>query len=371
MEKIKALVVDDEMGIRLSVSRALRGFTVELPYVDSYYELEIDQAESGEMAVQMMKEKDYEIVLLDNMLPGIHGTEVLEWMNNEKKNSITIMITAFASIETAVSATKNGAYDFLTKPFTPQDLKAAVHKAAKHYILNSITRKLTEEKNKIRFQFISVLSHELKAPIAAIANYLKIMERQIAGDSILNYIDYIKRSLIRISDMEKLIFDLLDLTRIESGEKKRELEDIDFKTVIENSIQNYKEMAENKKITIISELESHTINGDKTELEIVANNFISNAIKYNKNDGSVLVSLTEKNNEIIFEVADTGIGIDENDIPKLFKEFSRIKNEKTAQISGSGIGLSTVKKIVSLYKGEIEVKSVVNEGTRFIVKLKK
>jgi signal transduction histidine kinase len=349
----------------------LRNYKIELPYVDSYYEIETEQADSGEKAIEMLRKKDYQLVLLDNMLPGINGTDVLEWMSNENKNSITIMITAFASIETAVSATKNGAYDFLTKPFTPQDLKSAVHKAGKHYILNNITKKLTEEKNKIRFQFISVLSHELKAPIAAVSNYLKIMERHIVGDSLSSYDDYIKRSLIRIGDMEKLIFDLLDLTRIESGEKKRELANISIKGVIEQSFENYKEMAEDKGVEIISKLDDIFIEGDTTEIEIITNNLVSNAIKYNIDNGKMYVNLEEVDSEVIFTVEDSGIGIDEKDVHKLFKEFSRIKNEKTAQISGSGIGLSTVKKIVSLYNGEIIVTSKIGEGTKFKIILKK
>ena len=155
MENLKILVIDDEFGIRESVKRALRKFSVSLPYIEEDYGFEIDSAETAEEGMEMMRENSYSILLLDNQLPGMNGTELLEKLHEAESEIITIMITAFASIETAITATKNGAYDFLTKPFKPEELKNAVHKAAKHYILNSITKKLTAEKNKIRFQFIS------------------------------------------------------------------------------------------------------------------------------------------------------------------------------------------------------------------------
>jgi signal transduction histidine kinase len=280
------------------------------------------------------------------------------------------MITAFASIETAVTATKNGAYDFLTKPFTPQELKEAILKASKHYILTNSAKKFTEEKKKIRFQFISILSHELKSPIAAVSNYLKLMEKKIAGNDISAYAEFINRSQIRIKDMEKLIFDLLDLTRIESGEKKRELSEVRFDDVINEILKNFAEDISKREITLEKHISEISLMADSTELEIIANNFISNAIKYNVDRGKVTVRLEKISGELHFSVADTGIGIEEKDIEKLFKEFSRIKNEKTQNISGSGIGLSTVKKIVSLYDGSVSVRSKPGEGSEFKVILK-
>ncbi|MDA3886918.1 MAG: ATP-binding protein [Candidatus Delongbacteria bacterium] len=371
MENLKILVIDDEFGIRESVKRALRKFTVSLPYIEEDYGFDIDSAETAEEGIEMMRANNYSILLLDNQLPGMNGTELLEKLHEEDSNIITIMITAYASIETAITATKNGAYDFLTKPFKPEELKNAVHKAGKHYILNSVTKKLTEEKNKIRFQFISVLSHELKSPIAAISNYLKLMEKRIGGNDIESYDEYIERSQIRIKDMEKLIFDLLDLTRIESGEKKRDLEEVNVSEIVEEAVSNIEDMVLVKELKVDMDIENAIINADKTEIEIIVNNLISNAIKYNIDSGKIEIKLLKSNGALNFSVSDTGIGIEKDDINKLFKEFSRIKNEKTLHISGSGIGLSTVKKIVGLYDGDIKVESEYGKGTKFTVELNK
>ncbi|MBN2857085.1 MAG: response regulator [Candidatus Delongbacteria bacterium] len=371
MEKMKILVIDDEEGIRESVKRALRNFTVSLSYIEDDYSFEIDSAETAEEGFEMIKQGNYGVLLLDNQLPGMNGTELLKLLHDSQINIITIMITAFASIETAITATKNGAYDFVTKPFTPQELKDSVFKAVKHQILSSITKRLVEEKKKIRFQFISVLSHELKSPIAAVSNYLKLMEKKIAGDNINAYSEFISRSQIRIKDMEKLIFDLLDLTRIESGEKKRELAYVRFDEIVKETLDNFSEDLKKKRLELETELDETVITADATELAIITNNLISNAIKYNREEGKVTVNLKNRPDETVFSVGDTGIGIAEKDTDKLFKEFSRIKTEETVNISGSGIGLSTVKKIVSLYGGSTHVRSTQGEGSVFTVVLKK
>ena len=371
MDNLNILVIDDEPGIRESIKRALRNFKMSLSYIENEYSFTVDAAESAEEGQRMMSGKQYDILLLDNQLPGMHGVELLQKMHDSNKAILTIMITAFASIETAVTATKHGAYDFLTKPFTPQELKDAIFKAAKHFVLTETTRKLVEEKKKIRFQFISVLSHELKSPIAAVSNYLKLMEKKIAGENIEAYSDFISRSQIRIQDMEKLIFDLLDLTRIESGEKKRDLSEVRFDEIIKGSVEKFSENISARSLTVDYEPAEVVIKADPTELEIIVNNLISNAVKYNRDGGKVTIKLKDSPEYVTFSVADTGIGIAEKDLEKLFKEFSRIKTEETVNISGSGIGLSTVKKIVGLYDGSTNVSSKVDEGTEFTVVLKK
>ena len=137
------------------------------------------------------------------------------------------MITAYASIETAVTATKRGAYDFLAKPFTPDELKSTIRKAAARLILAKQTRKLAEEKRQVRFEFIRVLGHELKAPLNAVEGYLRMFKDRSLGDDPAAYDEGIDRSLMRIDGMRKLIADLLDMTQIESGRKNRQLAEVD------------------------------------------------------------------------------------------------------------------------------------------------
>ncbi|WP_456443146.1 ATP-binding protein, partial [Caldithrix abyssi] len=300
----------------------------------------------------------------------VSGLEVLEWIKKEKRDVTTIMITAYASLDVAVSATKNGAFDFLAKPFTPEELRTVVEKATRNLIAQREAKRLAEEKRKIRFQFLSVLAHELKAPIAAVESYLRLMQGRAAGEELKNYDHIISRSLIRLEGMRKLIFDLLDLTRIESGEKKRELRTIDLVPIAKNSIETLSVLASERDIEItLKAPESLKLTADHSELEIILNNLISNAIKYNKDHGKVEVILKESDSQVIIQVSDTGIGMTPEEQSRLFQEFVRIKNEQTRNVLGSGLGLSIVKKIAQLYNGTVSVKSEKNVGSTFSVAL--
>ena len=148
-------------------------------------------------------------------------TEVTE----QGREILTLFITAYATFETAVKATKLGAYDFLPKPFSPDELRYGLRKASTQLILSRQARKLAEEARQIRFNFISVLAHELKSPINAVEGYLNILRDDVPdGDRRM-----VERSLLRLDGMKKLIFDLLDLTRIESGQKQRSFADVDVR----------------------------------------------------------------------------------------------------------------------------------------------
>lgn len=234
------------------------------------------------------------------------------------------------------------------------------------------TRKLELEKKKMRFDFIRVLGHELKSPINAIEGYLQLMDQRIAGNIPDAYDKMISRSLIRIEFMRKLITDLLDLTRIESGQKKRELSEVDVHEVARESIETMIPSAKERSITInlLSDQPVYMI-ADRSEIEIIFNNLISNAIKYNQDRGHVEVSVVVFDDKVKISVKDTGIGMTEVEVKKLFGEFVRIRNEKTSNIPGSGLGLSIVKKITTLYNGETHVESKPELGSTFTIILKR
>ncbi|MCK5842785.1 MAG: response regulator, partial [Candidatus Sabulitectum sp.] len=161
-EKVLALlIVDDEEGMRMGVKRSLRHFSMEAEDTGDIVKFDVTEAASGEEAIALMKELPPDIVLLDNKMGGISGIEVLHWIKQNDLDLMAIMITAYASIETAISATKQGAYDFLPKPFTPAELKVSVRQAAAHLVTLRQARELEREKRRVRFQFISVLAHEL------------------------------------------------------------------------------------------------------------------------------------------------------------------------------------------------------------------
>jgi two-component system, sensor histidine kinase and response regulator len=371
-ETLRVLVVDDETGMRLAVARVLNTYTVRLgeggEHVISFA---IETAESGEEALEKMAKGAPDLLLLDMKLPGMSGLDVLKDVRDRRYETLTVMITAYATLETAIEATKRGAHDFLPKPFTPEDLRVAVRRAVRHYVIQREARRLAEEKRQVRFQFISVLGHELKAPLAAVEGFLQILRDGTAGNDPAVIANVVDRALARTEGMRKLIGDLLNLTRIESGQKRRELGPVDLREVATAAIETVSAAAAGRDITVTLDAPGTApLTADRGEIEIIFNNLVSNAVKYNRHGGSVTVLIAPESTGWRISVADTGIGLTAEERARLFQEFVRIKNEKTRHIAGTGLGLSIVRKLAHLYGGDATVASEPGTGSTFTVTLK-
>lgn len=374
MAKLNLLIVDDEPGIRSGIKRILLGFCVDFPFLEEEFDFNILEAASGEEAIDIIDKNAIDIVLLDNKLSGIDGIEVLEYINKKQYDCNVMMITSYASLDLAIKATNNGAYNFVPKPFTPQELKTSIEGITKNLYLRRMTKQLNTVGKQIRFQFLSVLSHELKSPINAIEGYLRIMEERQVGNNLDDYEMMIQRSLERIKGMRTLIMDMLDLTRLESGKKARDVKKLNLVSLLKISRDTMSPMSIQKNVKIFINAEPNEIYylADQQEIEIIFNNLVSNAVKYNKDNGEVNCVMREDEHSITISVSDTGIGMSEEDMSRLFQEFTRIKNEKTKGISGSGLGLSIMKKIVEdVYSGTVTVSSKEDEGSTFTVVLPK
>jgi len=372
MAKLKVLIVDDEPGIRSGIVRTLTNFSVGYPFMEEDFQFDLLEAETGEQAIEILNKQAIDVVLLDNQLPGISGIEVLEYMNNKQFETQVMMITSYASLDLAVKATNTGAFNFVPKPFTPQELKSAMENITKHLFLKRMTKQMNAEGKQIRFQFLSVLSHELKSPVNAIEGYLNVMKFKQAGENLDAYEVMIDRSLERLRGMRNLIMDLLDLTKLESGKKTREIKQVDVVEMIRIAKDTMEPIAIQRNVNVNFDFEgSLYIKEDREEMEIILNNLISNAVKYNKEGGEVFVGLKDRGNKIEIKVRDTGIGMTKEETALLFQEFVRIKNMKTKNITGSGLGLSIVKKLVELAHGEVTVESTPDVGSTFTVLLPK
>jgi len=368
MAQLKILVVDDEPGIRSGVARILSNFHVTYPFMDEDYTFNILEAATGEEGIEIIDREMPDILLLDNKLPGIQGVEVLEYVRKKNYDIVVAMITSYASIDVALKAHNDGAIDFIPKPFTPQELKASIEQITKQQYLRRITHKLKVEGKKVRFQFLSVLSHEMKAPLNAIEGYLKMMQERQLGESLDDYASAIERSLQRIDSMRHLIMDLLDFTKVSFERHMEKMQNVNLKELVSMAVVTVSPYAIHKDIHFVTDIRGcETIWADPNDFEIIMNNLVSNAVKYNNTGGTVTITVDCNGNEFTLSVADTGIGINTAEKEMLFEEFSRIKNDKTRNISGSGLGLSIVRKVVELYHGVINVESIPDRGSVFTV----
>ncbi len=372
MDLLNILIVDDEYGMRRGAERALRDMHLHLHDINGDVRFSIRTAADGKELEEKMNEGPTDILVLDYKLPDTTGLDILDRLMKQPLDLLVIMITAYASLDTAVTATRRGAYDFLAKPFTPEELRGAVRKAARHLILQRQARRLAEEKRQVRFQFVSVLAHEMKSPISAIEGYLQMMRERAVGDRLADYDHIVDRCLVRIEGMRKLISDLLDMTSIESGQRQRVIATVELGELARQAAENVRGEAARRRIAIELDVpEGARMEADRAEIEMIFNNLVSNAVKYNRDGGRVGVRVRDSDGEVRIAVEDSGIGMTPEECQRLFSDFSRIKNDKTRHILGSGLGLSTLKKIVTLYDGDIAVKSQPDAGSTFSVVLRR
>ena len=368
MKILKLLVIDDEPGIRSGITRILRNYTLSFPFLDEDLSFEVIEAASGEEGIERIDSKLPDIVLLDNRLPGIQGVEVMEYINRKQYDCKVAMITSYPSLEVAVRATHDGASDFIPKPFTPEELKSSLNTITKQLFLKRITAKMKKEGRQVRFQFLSVLSHELKSPLNAMLGYLELMKDRRLGNNLDDYSEMIDRSIERANGMKRLIMDLLDFTKIRFEKSEKKIKEVNLKEVAMLAVDSVQPLAIQNDISIKLDMDDKiTFRADPDDMEIIFNNLISNAVKYNKNGGKVTCNVSNREDNIQIVVRDTGIGMSGEEVSKLFNEFVRIKNDRTKGITGSGLGLSILKKLVNIYGGEISVESKENEGSTFTI----
>jgi len=356
----KILIIDDEEAMRDSCSQVLKRMDID-----------VENAPNGEEGLEKIKAFEPHLVLLDLKMPGISGMQILEKLPDMDPFLIPVVITGYATVESAVEAMKHGAYDYLPKPFTPDKLRMIVKRGLERRRYMVETERLQEEKKMMRKNFVSMVSHELKSPLAAVQQNLIVIIDGMAGEIPKKPKQMLKRASIRIKGLLTLINDWLNLSRMESGEMVQKMEPVDLKALLEELVELLHPLADEKNVTLRLNVpnEYPTILGEKETLQMLFTNLIHNGIKYNRENGRVLITLENENQMTRVSVKDTGVGIPKDKLPMIFDQFYRVKEVNSEPVEGSGLGLSIVKKIVDAHSGTIEVESELGEGTTFTVRL--
>ncbi len=366
--KARILVIDDETGMREGCRRALTpvGYSV-------------DTAADLTTGKDLARSKDYDLFLLDVMLPDGSGLDLIGPILQEDPNAICIVITGFGSIEMAVEAVRRGAYDFLSKPFTSDELLMAVDQGLERRQLKAIeaqaellaqTKAELERLDEVKSQLMLKVAHELRAPVAAVQSYINLI---LAGYVTTNELKpTLSRVQDRLQEMLDLISDLLELARLKQARDQivTEATSQDMAEILKEVCELFREQAHEKRQSFQVEILDHPeIMADRDYLKHIWTNLISNAIKYTPEGGRVVVSLEADDKKLTGAVADSGMGIAEEDMPHLFQEFFRTDQAKASGEIGTGLGLSIVKQIVESHGGEIKVTSRLGRGTRFTFSL--
>jgi len=218
---------------------------------------------------------------------------------------------------------------------------------------------------RVRSDFVANVSHELKTPLTSIKGFVETLLEGALEDKeeSRNFLNIIQDHTDRLNN---LINDLLELSHIESGEIALKFEKVDLKSIFEKVILGFRSQIRKKSIAISNELPSDLrMKADKARLEQVVINLIDNAIKFNKNSGTIKIYSEDLGRKVKVFVEDSGQGIPEKDIPRIFERFYRVDKARSRELGGTGLGLSIVKHIIELHEGTVGVESTEGLGSKF------
>jgi two-component system phosphate regulon sensor histidine kinase PhoR len=226
---------------------------------------------------------------------------------------------------------------------------------------------------KYRREFLGNVSHELKTPIFNIQGYILTLLDGGLDDPSINRM-YLERTERSINRMINIVEDLESISRLESGELKLDFEDFDIVGLVADVFEMQEMLANKYQVKLETGANSDKpikVMADKKRITEVLNNLIVNSIKYGRKNGKTIVSFYDIGDQILIEVNDTGIGISEKDIPRIFERFYRTDKSRSRDQGGTGLGLSIVKHIIEAHDQTINVQSKLGEGSRFTFSLNK
>lgn len=360
--KAVILLVDDNLDMRNYIGRQLQPFC------------EVKTAIDGINALELMQHFTPDLILSDIMMPNMNGFELLTQIRKNKELQFIsfILISARAGEEAKVAGLHSGADDYLVKPFSVPELLARVKTNLDHQRSRSKINRDLIKLSEFKSQFISNMSHELRTPLNAIIGYSEMILKGMANSS-EKLRKYSENISLAGRHLLALINDILDLSKIEAGKIDLKIENIELKPFLTNIHALMNELAQKKQIKLYYQIEEPItqIKADKVRLKQVLINLINNAIKFNKPQGWVEVKFyyCENNSWLMCQVKDSGIGILENKLVKLFSEFYQIESSSSQTLEGTGLGLALSKKIVQLHGGSITVESEVGVGSTFTFSL--
>ncbi|WP_277057160.1 ATP-binding response regulator [Trichlorobacter lovleyi] len=353
---------------------------------------QVRAAISGQMALKAVRHQPPDIILLDINMPEMNGFEVCRALKADPQFFCIPVIFVSAAVDTAdkLHAFEEGGVDYVTKPFQPLEVLARVEthlalarakatleqqNSALEQALQERTRmqdQLLEAKeraeaaDRIKSAFLATMSHELRTPLNSIIGFTGLLLQELAGP--LNTEQVKQLGMVRNSAQHllSLISDVLDISKIEAGQLTVVAEPFNLSDVIRGVVQTVRPLAGKKglKLVLEADVDPVCITGDQRRVEQVLLNLLSNAVKFTE-QGTVKVRSVREGSSCLITVDDTGIGIQPDDLPALFRPFYQIDTGLSRKYEGTGLGLSICKKLVELMGGTIRVVSTPGAGSSF------
>jgi len=352
----KVLVVDDEEWMRDAVEQILRpeGF-------------EVVTAADGQTGLELAKRHMPDLILVDLKMPYMDGIAYLESVKAFDPEVVAIVITGYATLETAVEAMKAGAYDFLAKPFKPADLRQVVRRGMEHRSAALRATALLDADAPAAELHLAMLAHRFKAPLAVLRQCISVILEGYTGDISPRAKGMMEIIAQRADQMIQFVNDWLTLSRLEQGKGIQKAEAVGVAEVVKAVVERVKQDSRADKLTLrfVVVGDPGIIRADPTALDELVSNLVDNAVRYTPPGGSVTVEVNATADEAAVVVRDTGPGISPEDLEQIFEPFYRGQAQKS--IPGTGLGLPITKRIAEAHGGRIEVQSALGKGSAFLV----
>jgi two-component system NtrC family sensor kinase len=371
-QKINLLIVDDEEPIVEMYSHI----------VDKTY-FSITTAFSAEGAMDILKNIPIDVVVSDYRMGGSNsGLDLLRFINNEGLKCKFIMQTGYATVDTAIQAMKEGAFDFVTKPLNLLHFKSILDKCRERIITEQENIKLKseniklEELNIIKEKFIAITNHELRTPLTILKGYADLLEiytSEYDDKDLIETMDIIKST---VNDMDAIIQRMHHVTSFSSKKIKLEIKEFDLNKMLQLLLKQFDIIATSHflKIEYESNLEIANYLGDEKYIKEACSEILQNAIKFTPDNGLIKVKLYTSDNQFVVQFIDNGIGIEEIDRERIFDIFYEsqdiLHHTTTKQNnlgSSLGVGLSLVKEICQAHNIQYKIESTRQKGSSFFL----